>query len=73
MKKAAQRKAYYQNYQAPESMTTGVHIRVNDELAALALKKRAAAREQAELAERAGAQPRKWWTRKSFGFTRPAV
>lgn len=63
MAKTSHRSGYYRNYQAPENLAPGTHIRVNEELAALALNERAVAREKAERAARGEAEPRKWWAR----------
>ena len=74
MPKTSYRSRYYRNYQAPENMAPGTHIRVNEELAALALNKRALERERAERAARGEVESRKWWALwRASGTTRRAV
>ena len=74
MPKTSYRSRYYRNYQAPENMAPGTHIRVNEELAALALNKRAVERERAERAARGEVESRKWWAPwRASGTTRRAV
>ena len=74
MPKTSYRSRYYRNYQAPENMAPGTHIRVNEELAALALNKRALERERAERAARGEVESRKWWAPwRASGTTRRAV
>ncbi len=71
MTKTSYRSRYYRNYQAPENMAPGTHIRVNEELAALALNKRAAEMARAELAARGEVESRKWWARWRASGTPP--
>jgi hypothetical protein len=71
MPKTSYRSRYYRNYQAPENMAPGTHIRVNEELAALALNKRAAEMARAELAARGEVESRKWWARWRASGTPP--
>ena len=74
MPKTSYRSRYYRNYQAPENMAPGTHIRVNEELAALALHKRAVERERAERAARGEVESRKRWAPwRASGTTRRAV
>jgi hypothetical protein len=63
MAKTMYRSRYYRNYQAPDNMAPGTHIRVNEELAALALNKRALASQRAERVARGEVEPRRWWAR----------
>lgn len=71
MAKTSYQSRYYRNYQAPENMAPGTHIRVNEELAALALNKRALERERAERAARGEVESRKWWARWRASGTPP--
>jgi hypothetical protein len=71
MPKTSYRSRYYRNYQAPENMAPGTHIRVNEELAALALNKRAAEMARAELAARGEVESRKRWARWRAAGTPP--
>jgi len=74
MAKTMYRSRYYRNYQAPENMAPGTHIRVNEELAALAVNKRAVERERAARAARGEVESRKWWARwRASGTPRRAV
>ncbi|MCX6414046.1 MAG: hypothetical protein NTU77_05530 [Actinobacteria bacterium] len=74
MAKTMYRSRYYRNYQAPDNMAPGTHIRVNEELAALALNTRALERERAERAARGEIASRRWWAPwRASGTTRRAV